>query len=131
MVVYRPRLGANFLMRFFIPRPFTLCIRMNIRLARFDLRRRKWLFRPFVRNILPLPLLRKRFAVALWVFNLYFFFFFLRGLILISLITLYCIMPKIISDKSIFFLQSAFPKPDGLHVIPGLNLNLCALDAGR
>jgi hypothetical protein len=55
-------------------------MRLTRRLVRFDFRLRKWPTWPLVRINLPLPVLRKRFAVALWVFILYFLPFFFLGL---------------------------------------------------
>lgn len=40
----------------------------NKRLTRAALRRRKWLFGPFVRITLPVPLMWNRFLAPLWVF---------------------------------------------------------------
>src|SRR5690606_3005656 len=50
----------------------TSCILSNWLLLRFDLLRRRWLLPPFVRISLPPAVTRKRLAVALWVFSLYF-----------------------------------------------------------
>jgi hypothetical protein len=52
-------------------------------LTRFDRLRRRWDWCPFVRTIFPEPVRRKRFAVPLWVFNLYLVFF-LRFFLLIG-----------------------------------------------
>src|SRR5690606_11650665 len=54
------------------PPLYTSCILSNWLLARFDLLRRRWLLPPFVRINLPPAVTRKRLAVALWVFSLYF-----------------------------------------------------------
>jgi hypothetical protein len=56
--------------------PFTGIIEVNWRFVRFEVRLRKWLLPPLVRTSLPEPVKRKRLAVALCVFNLYFFAFF-------------------------------------------------------
>lgn len=63
------------LMRRRSPADSTTSILENSALARFDLRRRKWLLPPLVRTILPVPVTRKRLAAALYVFSLYFFDF--------------------------------------------------------
>src|SRR6478609_9952274 len=43
-------------------------MRSNCCLTRLDLRRRKWLFMPFVRMITPVPVILNRRADPLWVF---------------------------------------------------------------
>jgi len=55
-----------------MPRPFTGCISVNWRLTRLGVRRRRWLLPIFVRTSMPVPVTRKRFAVALCVLILYF-----------------------------------------------------------
>lgn len=70
---YRFKYGASRLILRFTPRLVTSCIRSICRRARFDFRRRKCDCCPLVRMIFPLPVTRKRFAVALCVLSLYFF----------------------------------------------------------
>ena len=70
--------GASRFIRFLNPRPSTGIISLNRRLVRLDVRRRKWLFPPLVRINFPEPVKRNLFAVALWVFNLYFLVLFFR-----------------------------------------------------
>src|SRR5690242_16620712 len=43
-------------------------MRSRARFTRGDLRRRKWLFMPFVRMIIPVPVILNRRSVPLWVF---------------------------------------------------------------
>ena len=52
--------------------PSTTIISDNRTLVRFEVRRRKWLLPPLVRNKTPDPLRRNRLVVALWDFNLVF-----------------------------------------------------------
>jgi hypothetical protein len=52
----------------------------------FGVLRLRWLFPTFVRTSLPLPVMRKRFEVPLWVFSLYFPSFILRGTVITPLI---------------------------------------------
>ena len=117
---YRPKYGANFLIRHFRPGVSTSSILWYCLLARFDLRRRRWPWWPLVRKILPLPVIRNRFAVALCVFNLYLPFFFLRGTISTSLwlwniyshfylICLGCIFSRLLSLTSGVFTSQVFP----------------------
>lgn len=65
--------------RWTILSPLTGTISVNNALVRFEVRRRRWLFPPLVRNKTPDPVRRNRFEVALWVFNLYLPVFILRG----------------------------------------------------
>jgi hypothetical protein len=51
--------------------PLTLTISVNNALVRLAVRRRKWLFPPFVRTKTPDPVKRNLLEVALWVFSLY------------------------------------------------------------
>ena len=75
--------GASLLILFLYPRPSTGTISLNIRFVLFEVRLRRWLFPPLVRINFPDPVRRKRFAVALWVFNLYLVVDFLRGMLLL------------------------------------------------
>lgn len=77
--------GAMRLTRLVMPRPLVGTISLNRRLVRFGVTRRRWLFPILVRTNLPVPVRRKRFDVALWVFILYFLVLFLRGTVLSSL----------------------------------------------
>jgi len=52
--------------------PSTTTISDNRALVRFEVRRRRWLLPPCVRNKTPDPLRRNRLEVALWVFNFVF-----------------------------------------------------------
>ncbi|MFU8773145.1 MAG: hypothetical protein ACNA8H_12090 [Anaerolineales bacterium] len=52
---------------------------MNNLFVLLDARRRRWLLPPLVRTNIPEPVRRNRFAVALWVFILYFPDLCLRG----------------------------------------------------
>ena len=63
-------------MRFWKPLPCTGTIEESFALVRLDVRRRKWLLPPLVRTIFPVPVILKRFEVALWVFSLYYLPFF-------------------------------------------------------
>jgi hypothetical protein len=63
--------GARRLTRLTMPLPFTGTISENSILVRLEVRRRIWLFPPFVRTNIPDPVTRKRLEVALWVFILY------------------------------------------------------------
>jgi len=67
------------LTRWTILSPLTGTISVNNALVRFEVRRRRWLFPPLVRNKTPDPVRRNRFEVALWVFNLNLPDFILRG----------------------------------------------------
>ena len=62
-----------------MPRPLTGSISENKRLERLEVRRRKWLLPILVRTSIPVPVTRKRLAVALWVLILYFPTVGLRG----------------------------------------------------
>lgn len=59
-------------MRFLSPGAVTSSILENCARLRADFLRRKWLLPPLVRKILPVLVIRKRLAAALYVFNLYF-----------------------------------------------------------
>ena len=83
----RPRYGASLFIVCLSLDDWTSCIHNICRFALFDLWRRRCDWCPLVRKIFPLPVIRNRFAVALWVFNLYFLLFaplFFLGLILVS-----------------------------------------------
>lgn len=62
------------MMRFLSAALVTSTFPLNACLTRFDFFRRKWLLPTLVRKILPFLVTRNRFAAALYVFNLYFFF---------------------------------------------------------
>src|SRR5690349_18618387 len=64
----------------------TTDILSSARFTRPDLRRRKWLLPPCVRTTMPVPVTRKRLAVALCVFSLYFFFVLFATSILLRLL---------------------------------------------
>ena len=68
-------------MRLTIPRPLVGIIFLNRRWVRLGVTRRLWLLPILVRTILPVPVIRNRFDVALCVLILYFFTLFLRGTI--------------------------------------------------
>ena len=105
--------GNNFLMRFSKPLPCTATVSSSCPLARGDRFRRRCPFPPLLRTSLPEPVVRKRFAVALWVFSLNLpFLCFFGTAFLLSLIIKY----RLIGEGKLYqkFLAEEFTRSIGL-----------------